>query len=94
MSEFSRLKSKILRILRKHHVRRAGIFGSFARGEQKKKSDVDILVEAPSGTGLFGLARLELDLESATGRKVDLLTYRSIHPLLKRRILSEEVSLL
>ena len=94
MSVLSRLRPKIVRILKKHKVRRAGIFGSFARGEQKKRSDVDILVEAPKGTGLLGLARMELDLESAIGRKVDLLTYRSIHPLLKRRILSEEVPIL
>ncbi|MFH1095660.1 MAG: nucleotidyltransferase family protein [Candidatus Micrarchaeota archaeon] len=91
MNEISCLKPRILRILKKHGVKRAGIFGSFARGEQKKGSDVDVLIEAPGGIGLFGLARIELDLESATGRKVDLLTYRSIHPLLRRRILSEEV---
>src|SRR3989338_361219 len=39
------LKSKILDILKKHNVIRAGIFGSFARGEQKKNSDIDILIE-------------------------------------------------
>jgi predicted nucleotidyltransferase len=94
MDSLSRLKPAIVRILRKHKVRHAGIFGSFARGEQGKKSDVDILVEAPSGTGLFGLARMELELESAIGRKADVITYRSIHPLLRRRILSEEVPLI
>ena len=43
--QLNTLKKKIIPILKKNHVVRAGIFGSYATGEAKKKSDVDILVE-------------------------------------------------
>ncbi len=94
MSELSRLKPKILRILRKHRVKRAGIFGSFARGEQKKRSDVDILVETRKGTSLFDFIGIKLELEDSLGKRVDLVQYGAIKPLLRERILADEVRLL
>jgi len=84
---------KIIPILKRHGAARAGIFGSYARGEQGKNSDIDILIKPPKGIG-FGLAGIELELEGKLGKKVDLLTYKGIHPLLKKRILSEEVRIL
>ncbi len=85
-----RLQKEIIPILKKNNVARAGIFGSYARGEAKKKSDIDILIQPPKGIG-FGFAGIELELEKKLNRKVDLLTYNSIHPLLKKRILGEEI---
>lgn len=81
----------IVPLLKKNGVVKAGIFGSFARGEEKKRSDIDILVKFKGRKSLFDLARIELNLEKKVRRKVDLLTYNSIHPLLKERILKEEV---
>ncbi len=56
-----------------------------------KKSDVDILVELdpkrPLGLEFYGMA---LDLEEKTGRKVDLVTYKALHPFLRERILSDQ----
>ena len=91
--DIRRLQKKIIPILKKNKVVRAGIFGSYARGESKKKSDIDILVQAPKGMG-FGFARIELELEKELKKKVDLVTYNSIHPLLRKRILHEEVKIL
>jgi len=85
-----KLKSKINPILKRHHVKKAAIFGSFARGEQKKSSDVDILVKFPGGKSLFDLIGLKLDLEDKLNKKVDVLTYDSIHPLLRNIILDEQ----
>lgn len=45
MNKIESIKKKIVPILKKHGVVRAGIFGSYARGEQNKNSDVDILIE-------------------------------------------------
>ncbi len=87
------IKSKIIPLLKKNKVKKAGIFGSYAKGEQKKNSDIDILIELPKGIGL-GFVRIALELEDKLGRKVDLVTYKSIHPLLKKRILDEEVRIL
>ena len=80
--------------LRKNNVIKAGLFGSYARGRATDKSDIDILVRFRGRKSLVDLARLEIELEEKLGRKVDVLTYNSIHPLLKKRILEEEVGLL
>lgn len=93
MKDISKLKEKIRNILKKNRVIRAGIFGSYARGEQKKSSDIDILIKPPRGLG-FGFAGIQLDLEEKLRKKVHLVTYRSIHPKLKGQILKEEIKLI
>ncbi|MDP3727876.1 MAG: nucleotidyltransferase family protein [bacterium] len=91
--EIKSIRKKIIPILRKNHVKKASLFGSYARGDQKKTSDVDILIEAPKGIGL-GFVELKLELEKSLGKRVDLLTYKSIHPYLKKSILESEVRIL
>jgi len=86
------LKNKIREILKKNGIVRAGVFGSYARGEQRKNSDIDILVEFDDS--LLKLIRLERELKNEINLKVDLLTYNGIHPLLKKRILNEEVRII
>lgn len=81
-------------LMKQQGVVKAGIFGSYARGEQKKESDVDILVQLKKGDGYFELVGLEQDLIRALGREVDLVTYGSLHPLLRDRILKEEVRII
>ena len=88
--ELEELKNKILPTLERYEVKRAAVFGSFVRGEQTKKSDVDILVEFKGEKSLLDLAGLKIDLEEILNRKVDVLTYNSLHPLLKNRILKEQ----
>ena len=90
----SSLKKVIVPILKQNQVVKAGIFGSFARGEQRKKSDLDILIQFKGRKSLFDLAHLELELEKKIGRRVDVITYKSINHLLKNRILNEEVRIL
>lgn len=86
------MKSKIKKILKKNKIIKAGIFGSYARGKAKKGSDIDILIEFNGS--LLKLVRLESELKKELGQKVDLLTYKGIHPLLKKRILDEEVRII
>lgn len=94
-NDIAEIKRVIVPILRKNGVIKAGIFGSYARGDETKKSDVDILIKVKAKKfSLFDLAGLEIELEEKLGKKVDLLTYNSIHPLLKKRILKEEVPVL
>lgn len=93
--QLNALKKAITPILKRNGVIKAGIFGSYARGEATKDSDVDILIKVKAKKfSLFDLAGLELELEKKLEKKVDLLTYKSIHPLLKERILKEEVPVL
>jgi hypothetical protein len=87
------LKKQITPILEKYDVRRASLFGSFARGQENSESDIDVLVELGDRRGLFVLAGLKRELEEKTGMEVDLLTYNSINPLLKEDILKDEFSI-
>lgn len=93
-AQLQKLQRQIVPSLRRNDVIKAGLFGSFVRGEAKRKSDVDILIKFRGTKSLLDLAGLEIELEKKLKRKVDLLTYDSIHPLLKKRILSEEVKIL
>jgi len=88
------LAEQALPILRRYGVTRAGVFGSRARGEPHVNSDLDILVDLPEGSTLLDLVGLQLDLGDALGLTVDAHTYKSLHPLLRDRILGEEVPIL
>ncbi len=79
--------SKTIPVLQKYHIKKASLFGSYARGEETVDSDVDILIEPPAKMTLFGLAGVKLDLEKILGKQVDVITYNSIHSLLKKYIL-------
>lgn len=93
--EINKIKPKITKILKKHGIVRAGIFGSYARGEQKKNSDVDILIEVRGRDfSLLDLIGIENELKKSLKKKVDLLTYAGINHLLKKRILGEEVRII
>ena len=88
-----KIKSKIIRILRNNNIKKAGIFGSYAVGKNKNNSDIDIIVEPPKNIGLR-FVKIQFELENNLKKKVDLITYNSVHPLLKKRILDEEVRLI
>lgn len=84
------IREKAIPILRKHGVATAALFGSWVRGEQNEESDVDILVEFEEEKSLLDLVGLEIELAEILNKKVDVLTYDSIHPRLKNYILSEQ----
>lgn len=84
------LKNKILPLLKRQGATKVALFGSFARGDENKASDIDVLVKFNRTKSLMELASLEYSLENNLGKRVDLLTYDSINPLLKKRILNEQ----
>ena len=92
--EFIKLKNKIIKILKKNKIKKAGIFGSYARGEQRKNSDLDILIELPKKMNLFDLTGLEIDLKERLKKKIDLITYNSLNHLIKERILNQEIKII
>jgi predicted nucleotidyltransferase len=77
----------------KFGVETIGIFGSYTRGEQTKKSDVDILVEFSENAkiGFFKFLDLEEFLSRKLGVKVDLVTKDALKPYIGKRILQEVV---
>jgi predicted nucleotidyltransferase len=83
---------KSLPVLRnRYKVREIGLFGSYLRGEQKKNSDVDILVDFERTVSLFEFMALEGELCKLTGKKVDLVMKTALKPGIGKRILNEVV---
>ena len=92
--EIEKIKKKIIPVLKEFKVTKAGIFGSYARGEQKKNSDLDILIKIHNDAGLLTLIGLKLELQKVIKRKVDLVEYETIRKELKEQILNEEIKIL
>ena len=86
-------------ILRQHHselesrfkVKNIGVFGSYVRGEQKKRSDIDILITFKGSVDLIQFIQLENHLSELLGVKVDLVTKGALKPYIGKRILEEVV---
>ena len=76
---------------RRYEVKEIGVFGSFVRGEQKKRSDLDVLVEFEEVPGLLKFIELEEYLTKILGKKVDLVRRRAIRQELRDNILKEVV---
>ncbi|MBI5651353.1 MAG: nucleotidyltransferase family protein [Chloroflexi bacterium] len=88
------IRRRVLQILKQHDVKRAALFGSFARGENTAHSDLDLLIEFKGQKSLFDLVGLKLALEAKIHRKVDVVTYRALHPALREQILGEQIIVL
>lgn len=86
------LKDHENKIFRQFGVLKIGIFGSFARGEEKTDSDIDIFVEFAQGQKTFdNYMGLKNFPESLFQRRVDLVTYDGLHPRIRDTVLSEIV---
>ena len=78
-------------LYKKYKVKEIGIFGSFIRGEQRKRSDIDILVEFEEVPDLLKFIEIERYLTRILKKKVDLVRKEGIRPELKDIILEEVV---
>ncbi|HSU24565.1 MAG TPA: nucleotidyltransferase family protein [Pyrinomonadaceae bacterium] len=81
--------SQLEKVCRENNVARLGVFGSVARGEDKPDSDIDLLVELKKPVGLIKLIQLEDKLVKVLGRKVDLGTESSLHPLIHDAVMND-----
>jgi len=63
------IKQRILPILQKYNIKRAGLFGSYARGEMREDSDIDILVEIADDISLLDFVGIKLEIEDILGKK-------------------------
>ena len=87
-------QTELTQLLKQFPLKRASLFGSFARGEENASSDIDILIEPKSGFTLFDMLRMENILEEKLKRKIDLVEFSAIKPSIRERILEQTVSLL
>ncbi|MGB6453871.1 MAG: nucleotidyltransferase family protein [Streptosporangiaceae bacterium] len=87
------LRSEVIAAAAAHGVTNLRVFGSVARGEDRPGSDVDLLVELPPGMGLFGLGRVQADLEAILGTRVDLVPAQDLKARIRPRAERELVAL-
>ncbi|HEX9712753.1 MAG TPA: nucleotidyltransferase domain-containing protein [Actinomycetota bacterium] len=85
-------RTAILRIARRHGARSIRIFGSAARGDATRESDIDFLVEMEPGRGLFEQAAMLLELEDLLGREVDVVTVEGLRDRIRERVLAEAIA--
>jgi uncharacterized protein len=88
-----RLRAMQPALRRRYPIRSMGVFGSYARGEQRDGSDVDVLVELDGNIDLIAYAGLQLELSDALGAAVDLVERQALRPRLASRVLAEVVPL-
>jgi uncharacterized protein len=93
MDNLIKIKQKIKQhkkeLEEKYKVKEIGVFGSCVRGEERKNSDIDILVEFIEPVGLFEFMDLEEYLEDLLGGKVDLVSKKALKPRIGQHILKE-----
>lgn len=87
------IRKKALPVLKRYGVRRAGLFGSVARGRAAHKSDIDLLVEIMKPISLLGFVKFKHELEDVLGKSVDLVEFSAIKPHLQPYIMEDYIPL-
>lgn len=85
-------REEILRICRRNGASNPAIFGSVARGEAGPTSDLDLLIDLEPGRNLLDHVGVKQDLEELLGVRVDVVTRRGLHPLMREHVLAEAVA--
>ena len=88
---------EIKKVLQKHReefreqygLKEIGIFGSYVKGEQKEKSDIDMLIELEKPIGFVRFMKLENALSQPLGVRVEMVTRKALKPHIGKRILQE-----
>jgi len=83
------LKENETTLRERFKVKEMGIFGSYVRGEEKKRSDIDVLVEFEEPISLLEFVALERHLSEIIGKKVDLVMKSALKPRIGKHILKE-----
>jgi len=86
-------RDRILAITRQHGARNVRVFGSIARGEGKRDSDLDVLVELELGRSLLDIIAIKQDLEDLLNTKVDVVTEAAVSPYMRDQVLRQAISL-
>lgn len=90
LSVSEKKKEEIVKYLEKEEADRIAIFGSYTRGEETQKSDIDILVNFSEPKSLLDIVRIERELSETIGIKVDLVTEKSLSPYIKEDVEKEK----
>ena len=85
------IKEKIEEFLKKHGIKKASVFGSYARGDATLDSDIDLLVEFPEETSLLDHVGMQIELSEILNKKIDLHSLNGLSPYIKDSILQEAI---
>lgn len=92
LSDLVRAKrAEILEIAQRNGAREVRVFGSVARGDESRESDIDFVVKFDSGRSLFDHIALIQDLEDTLGKRVDVVDERGIHWFVREQVLRDSV---
>ena len=94
MEELEQYRQLILPVLKRYFIKRAAIFGSFAKGNVNAHSDVDLLIEPDKGFTIFKMLRLEDEISELIKRKVDLVEYSALKPSIRKEVLLSAITIL
>ena len=94
MQQLEQYQQLILPVLKRYFIKRAAIFGSFAKGNINADSDVDLLIEPAMGFTLFNMLKLEEEISELVKRKVDLVEYSALKPSIEKEVLRSAITIL
>lgn len=89
IDRLSKYRGEILELAERHGASNLRVFGSVARGDDDKDSDIDFLVDLEKGRSLLDLGGLQVDLEMLLGCQVDVVTENGLRPRIRERVLDE-----
>jgi predicted nucleotidyltransferase len=94
MSQIEQYQQIIVPVLKKYMIKRAAIFGSFAKNESHANSDLDILIEPGRGFTIFKFLELEEEIATLINRKVDLVEFSAIKTSIRKEVLATAIAML
>jgi uncharacterized protein len=92
-SQITQKREEIMGIASKYGIHTIRVFGSIARGDDKKESDIDLLVDVEDGMDLFDLGAFSVDVEALLHKSIDVVTENALHRKIRKTVLEEAVLL-
>lgn len=80
---------EVAKVADQYGIVKAGVFGSYARGEANDESDIDLIFEFKDVIGLMKLGGLKIDLEESLGKNIDILQFCAINSQIRDQVLQE-----
>jgi uncharacterized protein len=94
MQQLQYYQQLILPVLKRFDIKRAAIFGSFAKGAEHSESDIDLLIEPAKSFTLFNMLQLEAEISHLTNRKIDIVEYNALKSSIKSEVLQSAITIL
>ncbi len=94
MQQLQTYQQLILPVLKRFNIKRAAIFGSFAKGAEHAGSDIDLLIEPSKSFTLFNMLQLEAEISKLTNRKTDIVEFAALKNSIKTEVLQSAITIL